>query len=228
MADSIDGNKRRNLPNSQHEYQGTEAQSYEGVRATDAKWLREDDAVRELLQSASPRTVILDAPVGTGRFLPLYADRKASCVGIDVSLDMLRIARTRAAEIHPMEVPLLQADIGALPFQSRSFEVVVCVRLLNLVPLESVSSVLRELTRVTQGHLILGVRTYDALSTPYQLLARARRLGRHTPKLHVHPQYAIRELFATNGLLEMKAIEIHRGRHRSSVYRIYQLASHKP
>ena len=32
---------------------------------------------------------VLDCPVGTGRFLPFYQERKIKCVGVDISQDML-------------------------------------------------------------------------------------------------------------------------------------------
>jgi ubiquinone/menaquinone biosynthesis C-methylase UbiE len=93
----------------------------------------------EGIQCAKYRTVmknlpdgkkhILDLGCGTGIFLNELSTRAKFVVGVDASLEMLKVAKGRAKE-----VALVQADADALPFAGRSFDAVVSVTLLQNMP----------------------------------------------------------------------------------------------
>ncbi len=92
---------------------------------------------------------LLDAPCGSGRLRPALA-RHGSWVGLDVSLSMLREARSGGAP-----AALLCGDLERLPFRDGAFRAVVCCRLLHhLREPASLERVLRELVRVTDRLLI--------------------------------------------------------------------------
>ncbi|UJW29952.1 methyltransferase domain-containing protein [Saccharothrix sp. AJ9571] len=67
---------------------------------------------------------VLDVAVGTGLNLAFYPDA-VRLTGIDFSPAMLKLARTRAAELG-REIDLREGDAQALPFPDASFDTVVC------------------------------------------------------------------------------------------------------
>lgn len=94
--------------------------------------------------AARARGRVLEVAVGTGRSLPYYS-RDVSLVGIDLSPEMLAIARTRAAEAR-VDADLRQGDAEALPFEDSSFDTVVCALALCSIPRPQVA--LGEMARV--------------------------------------------------------------------------------
>ena len=66
-------------------YYGQTAKDYEKTRQG-GTWERENQF---LLAGLDGVKTVLDCPVGTGRFLPFYQERKIKCVGVDISQDML-------------------------------------------------------------------------------------------------------------------------------------------
>jgi ubiquinone/menaquinone biosynthesis C-methylase UbiE len=76
---------------------------------------------RQLLRQASGN--VLEVAVGTGKNLRYYP-RGCRIIAVDISREMLNVARKRAAELS-MDVFFLLADAQALPFSDRSFDTVV-------------------------------------------------------------------------------------------------------
>ena len=72
---------------------------------------------------------ILDVGTGAGRVAAMLAGGGAHVTGIDTSERMLDAARRRA-NAQLVDVTFLRADAHALEFESRSFDVVVCVGVL--------------------------------------------------------------------------------------------------
>jgi ubiquinone/menaquinone biosynthesis C-methylase UbiE len=61
--------------------------------------------------------------VGTGKNLPYYP-QSCRIIAVDVSREMLNVARKRAGKL-PVDVSFLLADAEALPFRDKSFDTVV-------------------------------------------------------------------------------------------------------
>ena len=87
---------------------------------------------------------VLEVAVGSGRSLPHYP-AGVEVVGIDLSPEMLAIARRRAAEIG-RTVDLREGDAEALPFADGEFDTVVCALALCSIPRPGVA--LAEMARV--------------------------------------------------------------------------------
>ena len=66
-------------------YYGQTAKDYEKTRQG-GTWERENAFLLAGLKGVKS---VLDCPVGTGRFLSFYQERKIKCVGVDISKDML-------------------------------------------------------------------------------------------------------------------------------------------
>lgn len=95
----------------------------------------------------------LEVAIGTGLNLDRYPD-DVRLTGIDLSDEMLAIARKRARELG-CDVDLRQGDAHALPFDDASFDTVVCTFGLCAIP--DIDAALDEMTRVLRpgGRLIL-------------------------------------------------------------------------
>jgi len=75
---------------------------------------------RRLLPQVSGK--VLEVAVGTGKNLPYY-HRGSRIVAVDLSAEMLNVARKRAAKL-PIEIFFLLADAEDLPFSDESFDTV--------------------------------------------------------------------------------------------------------
>lgn len=106
---------------------------------------------RRLLQRTSGR--VLEVAVGTGKNLRYYP---ASCriSSVDVSREMLSVARKRAAKL-PMNISFSLADAEALPFPDKSFDTVVSS--LTTCTFPNPVAALKEMVRVcrTNGKILL-------------------------------------------------------------------------
>ncbi len=89
------------------------ATEWERIRSLHAPDAHVEHALVELLTEA-PLESLLDAGTGTGRMLELLSPYIRRGVGVDVSAEMLAIARDRLAEVKNCQVRL--ADIFRLPF----------------------------------------------------------------------------------------------------------------
>jgi len=97
---------------------------------------------------------LLEIGVGTGLSLPYYK-RHLQVTGIDLSPDMLKRARERSAKAGRRNVAaLLEMDATRLEFAGASFDVVVALYVMTVVP--EPAKVMHELARVTKpGGVVL-------------------------------------------------------------------------
>lgn len=137
---------------SKRRYRGKGATGYDAKREGTNKWKMEDEGVRKLLPLDAEN--VLDVPVGTGRFAPIYFERKLGVTGVDTSPDMLREAYKKGLSV------LQLADIRYMPFRDKSFDVAICIRLFAWFEPEVVLQSLRELARVAKV-LIVNIRTNE-------------------------------------------------------------------
>lgn len=107
--------------------------------------------LREL--SVGPGERVLDVACGTGALLEAVRERwpGAAGVGVDLSLEMLAIARRRL----PPAVALVAADAGRLPFADGAFDGATCTSALHHWP--EPAAALAEVARVLRpgGRLVL-------------------------------------------------------------------------
>lgn len=129
-------------------YSHEEASSYDRDREREPLWEIENNYVASLVER-HPGARILDVPVGTGRFLPLY--RGHTVIGADLSKAMLR--QTRYRDLPELDITLIEASITALPLDTSTFDLVVCWRILHLLPPVTLTAVFAELSRVCSGTL---------------------------------------------------------------------------
>jgi len=112
---------------------------------------------------------VLDVGTGTGRAALALAHRGARVTGIDASAEMLAVAKRRAHEAG-VNVTFLTGDAHGLAFDDRSFDAVICLRVLMHTPDWQRS--LAELCRVARDRVVFD---YPALWSVAALQAAARR-----------------------------------------------------
>jgi len=118
-------------------------QQYYSKRATDydrqkaRTWKSEagfeGEVLAEIIQ-ATHKAVAgfgLDAGVGSGRvFTPLIRETKLPLIGLDLSREMLNLARKKMGSISKIS-DLLLGDIEFLPFRNGSFNLLLCISTLH-------------------------------------------------------------------------------------------------
>jgi ubiquinone/menaquinone biosynthesis C-methylase UbiE/DNA-binding transcriptional ArsR family regulator len=116
------------------------AQAY--FRAHAAQWDRirklhvTDDAVEDAIRAAlgdKPFRSLLDLGTGTGRMLELFCPEIERGLGLDLSLDMLQLARDRLERAGLKNCSVRQGDIYDLPLANDSFDVVILHQVLHFL-----------------------------------------------------------------------------------------------
>lgn len=150
----------------------------------------QERVLTEFLGDVSNRR-ILDMGTGTGRAAIALARRGARVTGVDASKAMLSVARKRAADAE-LSIEFAEGDAQALAFPDRSFDAVVCFRLLMHVPDWRRS--MSELCRVS-GHRVVFDYPSFASTASLQALWRqaALRLGQNVEAYRVFRGKAIAE-----------------------------------
>jgi ubiquinone/menaquinone biosynthesis C-methylase UbiE len=148
------------LAQTSRKYRGRKAATYDEVRQKQERWKVENMVVGRWLIGLKPSDV-LDCPVGTGRFMLLYADIGAKHVhGIDSSAEMIALARKKVprAMKNYADVELEVGDATSIPSSDEVYDVSVCVRFLDLIDEEAMQKVVTELCRVTRRVIICTIR----------------------------------------------------------------------
>ncbi len=122
------------------------AQRWDEVRALYVAEREVEAALLELIGGGGI-PAFLDIGTGTGRILELAAARFSHGVGVDLSPEMLTIARVRLADARLRHCHARHADMYALPFANGSFDTVVFHMVLHFAdrPAEAIAEAARVL-----------------------------------------------------------------------------------
>ncbi len=117
-----------------------------------------DSEVEQALAALLPEGRIgdlLDLGTGTGRILAVLADRAQRAVGIDLSREMLAVARANLDRAGLRHAQVRQGDLYQLPLADASFDVAVMHQVLHF--LEEPAAALAEAARVLRpgGRLLI-------------------------------------------------------------------------
>lgn len=128
-----------------------------------------------LLEALPPRMeAFLDIGTGTGRLLELVAPQAGRALGVDMSRDMLALARARLAERGLAErAAVRQADMYRLPFADASFDAVALQMVLHYA--EDPAAALAEAARVLRPGGALLVADLAAHGDAALMAAQAHR-----------------------------------------------------
>src|SRR5579885_1017529 len=160
-ADPVIGRDRERLADVRAA-RAAAAQAY--FREHAAEWDRirklhvADDKVEEAIRAAladRPFRSLLDLGTGTGRMLELFGPEIERGLGLDLSLDMLLLARDRLERAGFKHCSVRQGDIYDLPLANDSFDVVLLHQVLHF--LDDGARAIREAARVLRpgGRLLV-------------------------------------------------------------------------
>lgn len=109
----------------------------------------EEPVVKSILKKFTPG-VALDAACGTGRYSAFLNVLGHKVTGIDISDDMLKLAKRKNKNIN-----FIQGDLNTLPFEDERFNLVVCGLAIHYVT--NIDEVIKELTRVVLpgGYIVI-------------------------------------------------------------------------
>ena len=147
-------------------YVGTIASDYDRWRLSSPLrryiWGREFRLLEKIArEQIMPNSTILDAPTGTGRFVPLLRKLGHRVAGTDISLDMLRVQPLRDRQTRGN---LVRADCETLPFCDGAFDYVISMRFLGHVPPPARSRVLQEFKRVASRGIVVGFPVVQSIT----------------------------------------------------------------
>lgn len=152
------------------------AQSYSAQRAHPPEVSAQIGSAIAALAGVGSR--VLELGVGTGRIAGPVAAAGCRVVGIDIARDMLRVAQQDAGSnqngVSAPMLSLLQGDVAHLPFADQSFDAVLAVHVLHLIP--DWRAALVEIARVMRpgGVFIQGRDWRDPASSSERLRAKLR------------------------------------------------------
>jgi len=147
------------------EYFGEKAKNYDEKRIFQKKWKDEQSIVYKYLKQISSHNKslkVLDIPVGTGRFFDFYKEFNFSVVGMDISDDMLEEAEKKAKIIN-LKAKLMKGNITNISMPDKSFDVVICIRIFNLMNFNNFLKSISEVVRTSRKYIIFGVIVYTPI-----------------------------------------------------------------
>jgi ubiquinone/menaquinone biosynthesis C-methylase UbiE len=119
--------------------------------------LSEDEVETAMRKAAGkgPFGLMVDVGVGTGRMLEVFADKVKKGVGVDINHSMLNVARNHLQKAGLDQCSVRQADVGALPFEDASADLVTVHQVLHY--LEDPALAVAECGRVLKpgGNLLI-------------------------------------------------------------------------
>lgn len=151
-----------------------------------------------------PGESILEVGVGTGLSLPLY-DKSVQVTGIDISEDMLEIARQRKARMNLDNVELHVMNAQEMDFPDNHFDKVVAMYVASVVP--DPVALVEEMRRVCKpGGQLIFVNHFNS-SNP--LIARIEKwLEPLANTLGFHPGFSMEEFLARTNLKPTQSIPV--------------------
>ena len=158
-------------PQGADKYTGDVAAGYDKKRESQKKWHDEDRIIKEYLSDLPSMTKILDIPIGTGRFIPYYQERKFQVIGADVSSDMLAEA---SMKVESDLIQLYHGDVRKIPAADNEFHTALMIRLTRWLSPPDCILALQQLQRVATDRIIFTARVRShPHARPYGLIDQA-------------------------------------------------------
>ena len=130
-----------------HDYNKQIAESYDADRQSEEHWAKENEFITKYFKKKSA-DVLLDLPVGTGRFLKFYPLIN-KIIGADISNDMLDQAKIQILKNNLKSIELIKCAAAELHFlENKSVDFIVCFRLLHLIDHGERATIFKEFSRV--------------------------------------------------------------------------------
>ena len=142
---------------------------------------------------------VLEIGCGTGGFARRLAKRSERVLALDLSPEMVRIARERSAQFPNIEFQL--ADVHEVPFNIASFDCIATIATLHHVPIEE--TLLKMKTALKPGGVLLILDLFEPaglsdslsnlLAIPVSVSLRLLHHGRLLPRREVRDAWSAHE-----------------------------------
>ena len=137
----------------------------------------------------------LDIGCGTGRFSRLLATRAAKVLAIDLSPEMIRVARENSL-LSPI-IDFVSGDVLEYPLPSNHFDFIATLTTLHHLPLAAVLNTVKQALKAEGTFVCLdlyqrstvGDLFFDAVSYPSSRALRLIKMGRLKPSAETHEAY---------------------------------------
>ena len=159
-------------------YKGDIATNYESDRITESIWQQEQDWLSAFLQKIPDGSILLDLPVGSGRFLDLYAAKEIKVFGYDISNDMISVSKQKLAGIKAShaDIILKVADAEKIELEQNSVDYVVCFRLFHLIPFVVIKQIIKEFYRISNKQVIIEVFNSSLVSDQTSVVTKLKNV----------------------------------------------------
>lgn len=149
--------EKRSRPPAGNSYFSSKAKNYDSQRSAQPWWHEENDVISEIVRSLPNLQRVLDVPCGSGRFFPLFVELGFEITGVDSSADMIALAERSASNFEGgRAISLIEGSACSMPFESETFDLVVCVRFLrSIIPFGEAKKVINEIGRVAADWVVL-------------------------------------------------------------------------
>lgn len=158
------------------------AESYDGDRFNSriGRFVHTVDmrALGVAIKNYPANSFFLDIPCGTGRLTEYLAKAGFTVMGVDISQEMLDVARKR--DYGDRLVDLVHADAENLPFDADHFDYLSSGRLMVHIPPDTRIRVLKEFARVTKNEIIVGFHTKNVLADASRAIYKSPAPGFQT------------------------------------------------
>jgi ubiquinone/menaquinone biosynthesis C-methylase UbiE len=139
-------------PQGAEKYHGAVADGYDAKREQSPKWTIEQAHIEDMLQDLEKGDWVLDAPCGTGRFIPAARKKGLIYLGVDRSQDMIRQAMQKMTD--PSSTMFTVGDVRQLPRADKSVDAVISCRISRWLEPADCQKMLRESQRVARKKII--------------------------------------------------------------------------
>lgn len=141
-------------------YKGRNVLIYEESRKSSVKWKFESEIFEKIIRSLKNEiNSIIDAPAGTGRFIPYYKKefKGKTIYLLDYSDDMLKILKKRVGYLNRNKFIVLKKDLVNEEINVKA-DLLICFRFLNLINLEYVEKFIPNILNSTNKFALLTIR----------------------------------------------------------------------
>lgn len=139
-------------------YHGAVATGYDAKRVNDPKWTVEQAIIEGWLDQMPEGATVLDAPMGTGRFIDAYARRKFTVYGLDRSADMLKEAQKKLPAGSAANFNFRVGDVRDTRLPDKSVDATLNIRITRWLSPEECQQMIREMQRVSRSAIIWTAR----------------------------------------------------------------------
>jgi ubiquinone/menaquinone biosynthesis C-methylase UbiE len=162
----------------------------------------EEPAARQAFATWPQRSRVLDVACGTGRHTSYLHELGHDVIGIDVSPEMVRVAREKLPEVRFLEGPM-----DPLPFDDGEFDAAVCA--LALSHIADIAAPIAEMARVVRpgGHLVVTDFHPFMVLLGGQGAFRTADGAAHFVPSYVHLPGQMLEVLASTGLTPLACAE---------------------